>query len=49
MQKLRSIATISNAAMLSDFKSYRVQKMENIEKTYHCDMGDNLSVILLEK
>ena len=49
MQKLRSIATISNAAMPSDLKSYLVQKMENIEKTYHCDMGDILSVILLEK
>ena len=23
--------------------------MKNIEKTYHCDMGDSLSVILLEK
>ena len=49
MQKLRSIATISNAAMPSDLKSYLVQKMENIEKTYHCDMGNSLSVILLEK
>ena len=49
MQKLRSIATISNAAMPSDLKSYLVQKMKNIEKTYHCDMGDSLSVILLEK
>ena len=49
MQKLRSIATISNAAIPSDLKSYLVQKMENIEKTYHCDMGDTLSVILLEK
>lgn len=49
MQKLHSIATISNAAMPSDLKSYLVQKMENIEKTYHCDMGDILSVILLEK
>lgn len=49
MQKLRSIATISNAAMPSDLKSYLVQKMENIEKTYHCDIGDSLSVILLEK
>ena len=48
MQKLRSIATISNTAMPSDLKSYLVQKMENIEKTYHCDMGDILSVILLE-
>ena len=46
MQKLRSI---SNAAMPSDLKSYLVQKMKNIEKTYHCDMGDSLSVILLEK
>ena len=45
MQKLRSIATISNAAMPSDLKSYLVQKMENIEKTYHCDMGDILSVL----
>lgn len=49
MQKLRSIATILNAAMPSDLKSYLVQKMKNIEKTYHCDMGDSLSVILLEK
>ena len=49
MKKLRSIATISNAAMPSDLKSYLVQKMENIEKTYHCNMGDSLSVILLEK
>lgn len=32
MQKLHSIATISNAAMPSDLKSYLVQKMENIEK-----------------
>ena len=45
MQKLHSIATISNAAMPSDLKSYLVQKMENIEKTYHCDMGDILSLI----
>ena len=35
--------------MPSDLKSYLVQKMENIEKTYHCDIGDSLSVILLEK
>ena len=49
MQKLRSIAAILNAVMPSDFKSYLVQKMKNIEKTYHCDMGDILSVILLEK
>lgn len=49
MQKLHSIAAILDAAMPSDLKSYLVQKMENIEKTYHCDMGDSLSVILLEK
>lgn len=49
MQKIHSITAISNAAIPSDLKSYLVQKMENIEKTYHCDMGDNLSVILLEK
>ena len=35
--------------MPSDLKSYLVQKMKNIEKTYHCDMDDILSVILLEK
>ena len=35
MQKLRSIAAILNAVMPSDFKSYLVQKMKNIEKTYH--------------
>ena len=29
--------------------TYLVQKMKNIEKTYHCDIGDSLSVILLEK
>lgn len=40
MQKLHSIAAILNAVMPSDLKSYLVQKMENIEKTYHCDMGD---------
>ncbi len=49
MQKLHSIAAILNAVMPSDLKSYLVQKMENIEKTYHCDIGDSLSVILLEK
>mgnify|MGYP004535750451 FL=1 len=49
MQKLRSIAAILNAVMPSDLKSYLVQKMENIEKTYHCDISDSLSVILLEK
>lgn len=49
MQKLHSIAAILNAVMPLDLKSYLVQKMENIEKTYHCDMGDSLSVILLEK
>ena len=49
MQKLRSIAAILNAVMPSDLKSYLVQKMENIEKTYHCDVGNSLSVILLEK
>ena len=49
MQKLHSIAAILNAVMPSDLKSYLVQKMKNIEKTYHCDTGDSLSVILLEK
>ena len=49
MQKLHSIAAILYAVMPSDLESYLVQKMENIEKTYHCDIGDSLSVILLEK
>ena len=41
MQKLHSIATISNAAMPSDLKSYLVQKWKT-SKNYHCDMGDIL-------
>lgn len=41
MQKLHSIAAILNAVMPSDLKSYLVQKMKNIEKTYHCDTGDS--------
>ena len=35
--------------MPADLKSNLVQKKENIEKTYNCDIGDSLSVILLEK
>lgn len=49
MQKICSISAILTSAMPSDLRSYLIQKMQKLESIYRCDIGDVLSVILLEK